>query len=54
MNFRYWTCSICQNENWMVVKAVKTDFTEELQYGKKDLSIELGSMPNTARASGNS
>ena len=37
----------------MVVKAVKTDFTQELlRLGKRELSIELGPIPNTAWASG--
>ena len=36
-----------------VVKAVKADFIQELlQYGKPDLNIELGSVANIARTSG--
>lgn len=45
--------SVKENQDWMVVKAIKTDFTRELlQSGKRELCIELSSTPNTAKEQG--
>lgn len=44
--------AVKENQSWTAVKAVTTDFIQELlQQGKRDLNIELGSIPNTARIS---
>ena len=42
-----------ENQNQTEVREVKTGFIQELlQYGKPDLNIELGSVANIARTSG--
>ena len=44
-----------ENQNQTVVKEVKTDFIQELlQQRKRNLTIELGSVPNTTGTSGDS
>lgn len=45
--------AIRRKQSTTVVRAVKPDFVQELlQQGEGQLSIELGSRPNTARTSG--
>lgn len=44
-----------ENQNQTEVKEVKTGFIQELlQQRKRDLTIELGSVPNTTGTSGDS
>lgn len=47
------TWKVSENQSGTEVKAVKTDFTQGLlHWGKRGLSIELGSIPNITWRSG--